>query len=58
MYQEMDLKEIDERIKTIKFAANELKEMSYDFPAVNRNATRILASIKMLEINVSDIMDV
>ena len=35
----------------------ELREMSKQFPAINRNATRILASIKMLEINVSDFID-
>lgn len=57
MYQEIDLKKIDERIKSIKFAANELKEMSSNFPAVYRNTTRILASVKMLEINISDIID-
>lgn len=57
MYQETDLKQIENKIKTIKFAADELKEMSRKFPAVYRNTARILASIKMLEINVSDIMD-
>jgi len=58
MYQETDLKEMDKKIKTIKFAADELKEMSCNFPAVYRNTARILASVKMLEINISDIMDV
>jgi len=58
MYQETDLKEMDKKIKTIKFAADELKEMSCKFPAVYRNTARILASVKMLEINISDIVDV
>jgi hypothetical protein len=53
-----DLKKIDTRIKTIKKAALELKELSGGIQAVDRNASRILASVKMLEINISDILDV
>jgi len=30
--------------------------MGDEFPAVKRNAARVLASVKMLEINVSDIV--
>jgi hypothetical protein len=51
------LKKIDTRIKKIKKAALELKEFSGGIQAVDRNASRILASVKMLEINVSDIID-
>ncbi len=50
-----ELKKIDTRIKVIKKAALELKESFGDIPAVERNAARILASLKMLEINFSDI---
>jgi hypothetical protein len=53
-----DLKKIDTRIKAIKKVAQELKEISGGIQAVNRNADRILASVKMLEINISDILDV
>lgn len=52
-----EIKKIDTRIKTIKKAAQELKELSGEIPAVYRNADRILASTKMLEINISDIVD-
>jgi hypothetical protein len=52
-----EIKKIDTRIKAIRKAAQELKELSGKFPAVDRNATRILASVKMLEINVSDVKD-
>jgi hypothetical protein len=31
--------------------------MGEDFPALARNIARILASVKMLEINVSDLVD-
>jgi hypothetical protein len=52
-----DIKKLDTRIKTIKKAAQELKELSGGIPAVDRNAERVLASAKMLEINISDILD-
>ena len=48
----------DERIQAIKKAALELKELSDGIQAVERNADRILASAKMLEINVSDVLAV
>jgi hypothetical protein len=52
-----ELKKIDTRIKTIKRAAQELRELSGTIPAVDRNAARILASTKMLEINISDLLE-
>jgi len=51
------LRKIDVRIKKIKKAAQELIELSGGIQAVDRNASRILASTKMLEINISDILD-
>jgi hypothetical protein len=57
MVQEMALRTIDDRIRLLKRTAEELKQMAQGFPALERNAIRILASIKMLEINVSDICD-
>lgn len=56
MAEEIDLKEIDDRIQLIKKTADELKQMADKFPALDRNTSRILASIKMLEINVSDLL--
>jgi hypothetical protein len=53
-----EMKKIDTRIKTIKKVAQELKELSVGIPAVDRNTERILASVKMLEINISDVLDV
>jgi hypothetical protein len=55
----MDRKEIekmDARIKAIKKAADELKALSGGMQAVDRNVDRILASVKMLEINVTDLL--
>ena len=52
-----DLKEIDAKIQAMKQAAQTLHELGKDFPAINRNIVRVQASIKMLEINISDIVD-
>jgi hypothetical protein len=52
-----ELKRIDTRIKAIKKAAQELKDLSGGIQAIDRNVGRILASAKMLEINVSDLLD-
>jgi hypothetical protein len=49
--------ELDERIQAIKRAAMELKQLSGGIQAVDRNVDRILASVKVLEINVSDVLD-
>jgi hypothetical protein len=52
------LQELDKRIQAIKNAALELRELSGGIQAVYRNADRVLASVKMLEINVTDVLDV
>ena len=57
MRQQNDLAEMDVKIQTMKKAALELQTMGNQFPAVSRNVLRILSSIKMLELNISDILD-
>jgi hypothetical protein len=57
MEPKMDLKGMDARIKTIRRSAEELQTLAGEFPALYRNADRILASVKMLEINLSDLAD-
>jgi hypothetical protein len=52
-----DLKEMAKKISFMKKTAEELRDMGEDFPALFRNASRILASIKMLELNVSDLSE-
>ena len=52
-----EIKKLDTRIKMIKKATQELKQLSGGIQAVDRNAERILASVKMLEINISDVKD-
>ncbi len=50
-----EIKKLDTRIRAIRKASQELKELSQEIPAVRRNADRILASVKMLELNISDV---
>ena len=57
MTQQTELVEMDNKIQTMKKAALELQDMANQFPAVSRNVSRVLSSIKMLEMNVSDILD-
>ncbi len=52
-----EIKKLDTRIQAIRKAAEELKGLARRIPAVDRNAVRILASVKMLEINISDVKD-
>ena len=56
MSPRIDLNEIDTKIQLMKKTAEELNRIGEDFPALARNMVRILASIKMLEINVCDIV--
>lgn len=54
MNQEIDIKALSEKIGAIKLGALELQGMGAFFPALDRNIARILASVKMLEINITD----
>jgi hypothetical protein len=47
-----------EKIRLLKQTAGELKSISGGIQAVDRNVDRILASVKMLEINISDLVDI
>jgi hypothetical protein len=50
------LVEMDRRIQSIKKSVGELKDLAGDIESVRRNSDRILASIKMIELNVSDLI--
>jgi hypothetical protein len=54
MNQEFDIKALSEKILALKQNAMELQSAGAFFPALDRNIARILASIKMLEINITD----
>lgn len=57
MQSDLKLEEINAEIQAIKRSALQLKQVGDSLPAVARNALRILASTKMLEVNISDIVD-
>ena len=57
MAQRIDLNKINAKIQLLKKTAQELNRIGKDFPAVARNTARILASVKMLEINISDLVE-
>jgi hypothetical protein len=53
--KEYKIEDMTKKIKALKQTATELKRISGGIQAVDRNVDRILASIKMLEINISDL---
>ena len=57
MAKQIDLNQINDKIQLMKKTAEELNQIGEEFPAIARNTVRILASVKMLEINVSDLVD-
>jgi hypothetical protein len=58
MTESYHVKEMAEKIQAIKEAATELQNISGGIQAVERNVDRILASVKMLEINISDTLGI
>jgi hypothetical protein len=58
MSQEYDIKGMVMKIRALRKNAEGLKEISGGIQAVDRNADRILASVKMLEIDISDVVDI
>ena len=53
-----NLNDIDVKIQLLKQTAKELSHNADEFPALSKNTARILASIKMLELNISDIVEI
>lgn len=50
----IDMETIKANIRLIKKNAEELKKLGSDFPALEKNSARLLASLKMLELNFPD----
>jgi hypothetical protein len=57
MEQKLSLQMMADKIQLMKKTAQELAEMAEYLPFLYRNSCRILASTKMLELNISDIKD-
>ena len=53
----VNLKEMDKTIKEIKEKVQYLMEISGGIQCVDRNCVRMLASIKMLELNICDVAE-
>ena len=51
-----NLNEVNDKILKIKQLLTELETQAEQFPALSRNSKRALASVKMLELNISDIV--
>jgi hypothetical protein len=58
MIHEYDIKQMVTKIKALRKNAESLKEISSGIPAVDKNADRILANVRMLEINISDAAEI
>jgi len=58
MAQEYDIKGMTEIISALRKNAEELKEISGGIQAVDRNADRILANVRMLEISISEAAEI
>ena len=54
MNQKVELAIFAEQVELIRTAVEKLRVMGADFPAVDRNALRMLASLKMIELNLGD----
>ncbi len=54
----IDLDKIDAKIQAMKKMAEELDQMADDFPAIAKTTARILANIRTLELNVSDLCEI
>ncbi len=54
MKNNFDLTRMANHIDQIRKTTEELQKMGKDLPAVEKNTSRILASVKMLELNISD----
>ena len=57
MITENEIKKIDDKIKLLRDTAEELNSLSASVPTINRNTTRLLATVKMMELNISDCID-
>lgn len=57
MEPNQDLKEVRKAIADLRQAADQIRQRSDRFPCLYSNVRRIEASIKMLEINLPDLLE-
>lgn len=56
METKSDIVTLSKKIKTVRNAILEMKTTGQGIPALEKNAARMLASLKMLEINCCDVV--
>ncbi len=56
MAQDYDIKAMAAKVRALRRNAEALKAISGGIQAVDRNADRILADVRMLEININDVI--
>lgn len=57
MEDKYNIDKLDEKIRTLRKIAEEIKETGKGIEAVKRNINKVLANTKMLEINICDVKE-
>ena len=57
MTEEYDVKAMANIIRSLRRDTEKLREIGASIPSVVKNTDRILADIKMLEININDVVE-
>ena len=57
MAEEYDIKAMADIISSLRRDTEKLREIGASIPSVVKNTDRILADIKMLEININDVVE-
>jgi hypothetical protein len=58
MAQQDDIRAMADLIESLRQDAEKLKKIAGDIPTVQKNTDRILASVRMLEININDVAEI
>ncbi|MGD9142248.1 MAG: hypothetical protein PVG61_00210 [Dehalococcoidia bacterium] len=58
MTEEFDIKAMSDIVRSLRQDTEKLKEIGAGMPVVQKNADRILADIRMLEININDVVEI
>lgn len=57
MEDKYNIDKLDEKIRMLRKIAEEIKETGKGIEAVKRNINKVLASTKMLEMNICDVKE-
>ncbi len=56
--KDFDIQKVSELIRQLRDTAEEIKEKGQGIETINRNVDRLMACVRMLELNISDIKDI